>query len=166
MIPTGGVKTLENVIRILQCVVRHANASSILLEDPLTARYCNLTSLQTCTADVLGVLGINSTSAINQFLTCNTKVFVYVMCQGHSGQRILDVFNKVEFDLTRVPLFLRQTSNHILEIVIHQSSIITTMKTKWNLSQKQVEDIMINSSSLQTKFLTRYQRVLRRRSIH
>ena len=59
---------------------------------------------------------------------------------------ILDVFIKVGFDLTRVPLYLRQTSNHILGIVVDHSSTITTMKTTRNLSQKQVEDVMIYCS--------------------
>jgi len=85
MLSARSVETCDMFISLASCLVRHANATSILLSTPSCSKFFE--------------------EQICHFLGCTTLVFQYIMVQGHSGNDLFQTFDKAGILVENVPLF-------------------------------------------------------------
>ena len=105
MLSARSVETCDMFISLASCLVRHANATSILLESPSCSNFCTEPNMHSSLEYVLPAIGISGSEQILHFIDCTTLVFQYIMVQGHSGNVLIQPFKKAGILVENVPLF-------------------------------------------------------------
>ena len=142
MIAARSVRTCDMFISLASCLVRQANAISILLGTPSCAQFCTEPNMRVSWASVLPAIGIIGSEQITQFLSCTTLVFKYIMVQGHSGDDIIATFEKTGILVDNIRMFLRHTCDLVFEYVINRYEEVVSLQKKMCMSRSQMVDIM------------------------
>ena len=103
LLSARSVETCDMFISLASCLVRHANATSILLGTPSCSKFCAKPNMHSSLEYVLPAIGISRSEQIIHFLGCTTLVFQYIMVQGHSGNVLIQTFKKVNILVKNVP---------------------------------------------------------------
>jgi len=72
MFSARSVQTCDMFISLASCLVRHANATSILLGTPSCSKFCTEQNMHSSLEYVLPVIGISGSEQILHFLGCTT----------------------------------------------------------------------------------------------
>ena len=95
MFAARSVETCDMFISLASCLVRHANATSILLGTPsCSLKFCEEQNMRSSLKYVFPAICISGSEQITHFLDCTTLVFQYIMVQGHSGNVLIETFKK------------------------------------------------------------------------
>ena len=149
MVAARSVQTCDRFISLASCLVRHANATSILLDTPSCVQFCAEQNMRASLESVLPAIGITGSEQITQFLSCTTLVFQYIMVQGRSGEDIIATFEKTGILVENVPMLLRHSCDLVFEYVTnryvsdHAGSDRGTMEKQFSNS-----DVAVNTSEI------------------
>jgi len=142
MFSARSVQTCDMFISLASCLVRHANATSVLLGTPSCVKFCEEQNMRASLEHVLPVIGITGSQQIIRFLSCTTLVFQYIMVQGHSGKVTIETFEKVGISVENVPMFLCHCSNLVFEYVTNRPQEVLDLQKKMRMSQGQMVKIL------------------------
>jgi len=142
MVSTRSVETCDMFISLASCQVRHVNTTSILLGTPSCSKFCEEQNMRASLEYVLPGIGIIGSEKILLIFSCTTLVFQYIMVQSHSGNVIIDTFDKAGILVENVLMFLRHSSNLVFEYVTNRSEEVLDLQKQMCMSQSQMVKIL------------------------